>query len=177
MNTSEPEPDGRESRMTSPSDVRSLFRRLLHLHESPHRTALAFAVGVFIAFSPTYGFHTAMVVFCTWAFGLNFIALFAGAFLNNPWTLVPILGVTLWTGALIMGDSARLPPLSWDDLSFAGIYQQVMPYAVPFFVGGLVLSIIGTLIAYPLAYFIICKYRHPHAATSVAPLPPSGDVG
>lgn len=153
-----------------------MFRRILHLRESPHQTALAFAVGIFIAFSPAYGLHTAMVAFCTWAFGLNFIALFAGAFINNPWTLVPILGATFWTGALIVGET-DLPPFNWDDLSFAGIYHQVMPYAVPFFVGGIVLSILGALIAYPLAYYLIAKYRRPHSSESAAPLPPSGDVG
>jgi uncharacterized protein len=174
MSTFEPVPDRRESSMSSLADVRSLFRRILHLRESPHRTALAFAIGIFIAFSPTYGLHMAMVVFCTWAFGLNFVALFAGAFINNPWTLVPILGATFWTGAFIVGDSS-LPSFTWNDLSFAGIYHQVMPYAVPFFVGGMVLSIVGALIAYPLAYYVISKYRH--SATPVAPLPPSRDVG
>ena len=111
-----------------------------------------------------------------WAVGLNVIAILAGAFLNNPWTLVPILGATLWTGAWVMGDSGHLPSFTWEDLSFAGIYHQVLPYAVPFFVGGIVLSIIGSLIAYPLALYVISKYRHPHAARS-APLPPSRDVG
>ena len=33
-----------------------------------------------------------------------------------------------------------------------GIYHQVMPYAWPFFVGGMVLSMVGGLLAYPLAY-------------------------
>ena len=91
--------------MTSLTDVRALFRQILHLRESPHRTALAFAVGVFIGFSPTYGLHMIMVAFCTWAFGLNFVALMAGAFLNNPWTLVPILGATFWTGARLLGET------------------------------------------------------------------------
>ena len=117
-----------------------------------------------------------MVAFCTWAFGLNFIALFAGAFINNPWTLVPILGATFWTGALIVGET-DLPVFDWDDLSFAGIYHQALPYAVPFFIGGIVLSILGALSAYPVAYYLILKYRGPHASDSTAPLPPSGDVG
>jgi uncharacterized protein (DUF2062 family) len=159
--------------------VRSAFRRMLHLRESPHRTALAFAIGAFIAFSPTYGLHMAMVVFCAWAFGLNFVALFAGAMLNNPWTLVPILGATFWTGAVIVGDP-RLPSFTWDDLTFAGLYHQIMPYAVPFFVGGLVLSLLGALITYPLAYYVISKYRPSSAdlaAGTAAPLPPSGNVG
>lgn len=66
------------------TDVRSLFRRILQLEETPRRTALAFAIGVFIAFSPTYGLHMVMVGFCAWAFGLNAVALLAGAFVNNP---------------------------------------------------------------------------------------------
>ena len=70
---------------------RSLLKEVLHLRESPQRTALAFAIGVFIGFSPAYGLHTVMVLFCTWAFGLNFLALMVGAFLNNPWTW-PSLG-------------------------------------------------------------------------------------
>ena len=170
--------------MTSLTDVRSLFRQILHLRESPHRTALAFAVGIFIAFSPTYGLHTVMVAFCTWAFGLNFIALFAGAFVNNPWTLVPILGATFWTGALILGET-DLPAFNWNDLSFAGIYHQVMPYALPFFIGGTVLSILGALVAYPLAYYLVMKYQPAsaprrscsHLSDSTAPLPPSDRVG
>ena len=85
--------------VTIPS-FRSLLKQVLHLQESPQRTALAFAIGVFICFSPAYGLHTAMVFFFAWALGLNFLALFAGALLNNPWTVVPILGATNWVGAL-----------------------------------------------------------------------------
>ena len=70
----------------SSRSFRALLRQVLHLRESPQRTAAAFALGVFIAFSPAYGLHTVMVVLCTWLFGLNFVALMAGAFLNNPWT-------------------------------------------------------------------------------------------
>jgi len=137
---------------------RSLLRQLLHLQESPERTAVAFAVGVAIAFCPLYGLHTALVVLCTWIFGLNFVALMAGALINNPWTLVPVLGVTYWTGALILGRT-ETPTFDWHDLSFMAIYQQVMPYAVPFALGGVILSLAGALLAYPLAYRLISKYR------------------
>ncbi len=157
------------------SSLRTLLRQVLHLKESPRRTALAFAIGVFIAFSPTYGLHTAMVVFCTWAFGLNFIALMAGALINNPWTLVPILGATYWTGALVIG-GADPPGFDWHDVSFAGIYRQVLPYAAPFFLGGMLLSILGALLSYPAAYYVLARYRRrPHDAHES--LPPSNDVG
>src|SRR5215510_5488498 len=119
---------------TIPS-IRSLLKQVLHLQESPQRTALAFAIGVFIGFSPAYGLHTAMVIVCSWALRLNLIALMAGAYLNNPWTVVPILGATYWVGALLLG-RADSPSFDWQDVSFSAIYAQIMPYATPFFLGG-----------------------------------------
>jgi uncharacterized protein (DUF2062 family) len=154
---------------------RSLLKQVLHLQESPQRTALAFAIGVFIGFSPAYGLHTVMVVFCAWALGLNFLALMAGAFLNNPWTLVPILGATYWVGAFLLGRPDS-PSFDWQDVSFSAIYTQVMPYAVPFFLGGFVLSLLGAALAYPLAYYIVAKYRQSHPLDQGAPLPPPQDV-
>ena len=153
------------------ADVRSLFRQILHLRETPHRTALAFAVGVVIGFSPAYGLHMLMVGFCAWAFGLNLIALLAGAFLNNPWTLIPVLGGTYWTGATLLGIQ-EFPSFDWSDLTFKGIYHQVMPYAWPFFVGGMVLSIVGGLLSYPVAYALISKYRQSRPIEGHEPLPP-----
>lgn len=155
---------------------RALLRQVLHLQESPQRTAVAFALGVFIAFSPAYGLHTAMVALCTWLFGLNFLALLAGAFINNPWTIIPILGATYWTGAVLLGRTDA-PTFDWHDVSFSGIYHQVLPYAGPFVLGGLVLSVIGALLSYPLAYFFFVKYRQTSVAPAVKPLPPSDSVG
>ena len=155
---------------------RALLRQVLHLQESPQRTALAFALGVFIAFSPAYGLHTLMVVLCTWLFGLNFLALLTGALVNNPWTIIPILGATYWTGALLLGRTDQ-PSFDWHDLSFSGIYQQVLPYAVPFVLGGLVLSVLGALLSYPVAYVFFQKYRSTPTGPTTEPLPPSDRVG
>ncbi len=150
---------------------RSLLKQALHLKESPQRTALAFAIGAAIAFCPFYGFHMILVGFCTWAFRMNFVALMAGALINNPWTVVPILGLTYWTGALLTG-TAESPSFNWNDLSFAGIYAQVMPYAVPFTLGGIVLSTLGALLAYPISLALIRRHRRQHAVDSAEPLPP-----
>lgn len=155
---------------------RALLRQVLHLQEPPQRTALAFALGVFIAFSPAYGLHMVLVVLCTWLFGLNFVALLAGAFVNNPWTVVPILGATYWTGALLLGRTDT-PTFTWHDLSFSGIYQQILPYAIPFAFGGFVLSVIGALVAYPAAYLLVLRYRPAPDALASQPLPPPDQVG
>ena len=155
---------------------RALLRHVLHLQESPQRTALAFALGVFIAFSPAYGLHTVLVVLFAWLFGLNFMALLTGAFVNNPWTVVPILGATYWTGALLLGRTDT-PAFDWHDLSFAGLYQQILPFAMPFGLGGFVLSVLGALLTYPTAYCLILKYRPAPNTLAAEPLPPPHQVG
>jgi uncharacterized protein (DUF2062 family) len=95
---------------------------------------------------------------------------------NNPWTIVPILGASYWTGAILLGriDS---PTFSWDDPSAAGIYEQVLPYAVPFALGGLILSVIGALLSYPAAYVLIQRHRAASEAPATGPLPPPDQVG
>lgn len=155
--------------------LHALLKQVLHLQESPHRTALAFAVGSAIAFCPFYGFHMVMVGVCSWAFKLNFIALLAGALINNPWTIVPVLGATYWTGAVLLGRSES-PEFDWSELGFRAIYEQVMPYAVPFTVGGIVLSLVAAVISYPLALYLITKHRQT-AARHAEPLPPPRPLG
>jgi uncharacterized protein len=117
-----------------------------------------------------------MVVLCTWLFGLNFLALFTGALINNPWTIIPILGATYWTGALLLGRT-EVPSFDWQDMSFTGIYEQVLPYAAPFLLGGLVLSVLGALLSYPAAYLFFQKHRAAPTSPTIEPLPPSDQVG
>lgn len=144
--------------MFSLATLRAKLGQALELHESPHRTAMAVAVGVFIAFSPTYGLHTVSVIFLAWLFRLNFFAMLAGALINNPWTLVPILGATFWTGFAVLG-MPHPPTQSWDDLSLEALYETILPYAGPFFLGGFILSLGGALISYPIAVVMIARYR------------------
>ncbi len=144
--------------MVSLGHLRSCLTQLLHLRESVHRTALAFAIGVFIAFSPTYGLHTLSAILCAWAFRLNFMAVMAGSLVNNPWTVVPILGATVWTGFTLTG-APHVPSFDWNHLGWWALYEQISPYLIPFFIGGFALSILGALLAYPAAYLLITHYR------------------
>lgn len=162
--------------MVTLSQIRSHLARLLHLKESPHRTALAFAVGVFIAFSPTYGLHTLSVLFCAWAFRLNAVALLAGSLINNPWTLVPVLGATLWTGVQLTG-LPEVPSADWTDISMLVFYEQIKPYAAPFFLGGFLLSAIGATVSYPVAYLAITTRRRQRARREAEQLPRESGLG
>ena len=138
--------------------VRQQLAHVLHLQETPHRTALAFAIGVFIAFAPHYFFHMASVVFCAWAFRLNYLALFVGSFINNPWTLAPILAASLYTGLLLVGESSATS-IEWENMTVDNMFELLSPYLFPFLVGACTLAILGSLIAYLLMRWAITRYR------------------
>lgn len=144
--------------MVKLESVRQQLAQVLHLQETPHRTALAFAIGVFIAFAPHYFFHTASVVFCAWAFRLNYLALFLGSFINNPWTLAPILAASVYIGLLLVGESSAMT-IEWENLSVDNMFEMLSPYLFPFIVGACTLAILGSLTAYPVMRWAITRYR------------------
>src|ERR1044072_6189876 len=74
---------------------RKAFRNLLNLDDPPERIALAFAVGAFIGFSPLLGLHTILAAIVAVIWRLNKLAVFTGAYIQNPWTMAPII-VASW---------------------------------------------------------------------------------
>jgi hypothetical protein len=139
---------------------RAAVRRLLAIDDPPERTALAFAVGVFIAFSPFLGLHTIMATFMAFVFRFNKIAIYSGTFINNPFiTLVPIIAISYAVGALLLGMPLSIPEegvalLRDPELLSSDYYQRLFieswHVVKPFMVGGMVLSVVCSVLAYPL---------------------------
>ncbi|MDT7543158.1 MAG: uncharacterized protein QOE33_3062 [Acidobacteriota bacterium] len=136
-----------------------MFRRLLAVDDPPERTALAFSVGVLIAFSPLLGLHTILATLVALLFRFNKIAIYAGSFVNNPFTLFPIVGASYAVGARLLNRPLRLPGVGWPLLTdphplTAAYWQQLADHfwdiLIPFSVGGFVLSVVCSLTAYPV---------------------------
>ena len=145
--------------MVTMEALRERLRQVLHLHETPHRTALAFAIGVFIAFAPHYLFHTASVVFCAWMFRLNYMAVFLGSLINNPWTLIPILASSLYTGLFLLGESSTIT-IEWNQLTMENLFDMLSPYLLPFLLGACTLATLCSILAYPLMRWTVTRYRN-----------------
>jgi hypothetical protein len=145
---------------------RNQIRELLRLNDSPRKIALAFSVGVFIAFSPILGFHTIMVFLAAWAFRLNPVALFAGAFVNNPWTFTPLYGLCLWFGVYLYGGASAFPQVSWEHLTLLRFFNNLKPYIGPFFLGTTLIGAAGALLSYYLAYHVICRLKRDRERTA-----------
>ena len=148
---------------------RKTFRRLLAIDDPPERTALAFAIGVFIAFSPFLGLHTIMATAVAFLFRFNKIAIYAGTFINNPFlTLVPIIIVSYAVGAFLLGRPVSIPEEGLELLKnpriFSGDYYRLLfiqswNIVWPFSVGAMALSVVCSLLAYPLTLQMLRAYR------------------
>jgi len=148
---------------------RARFRRLLSLDDPPERTALAFSIGVFIAFSPFLGLHTIAATLIAFLFRFNKIAIYTRTFVNNPFlTVVPIIVASYTVGAFLLHRPFGISPegvalLRHPRLFSADYYQLVFAQSwellLPFAVGGLVLSVVCSLIAYPLTLRALRAYH------------------
>lgn len=144
------------------------FHRLFALDDTPERIALAFATGVFLAFTPLIGLHTFLGCLCVFFFGLNRIALFIGVFVNNPWTLVPIYAAGTWIGGLFVGFPSKisLPSFEWSALLSRGFWLELAgqwQLWKPMFLGSTILSFIAAALAYIIALRLIRRRRARHS--------------
>src|SRR2546429_4684429 len=92
--------------------TRALIRRwldaLLHIEDTPERTAAAFALGVFFGFSPFLGLHTALGIIAAFLLNLNRVAVLLGVYSNLPWIIAPYYAFATMAGAAITHH--RIPP-------------------------------------------------------------------
>jgi uncharacterized protein len=148
------------------SYIKDRFRSLFQFNDSPHRLAMAFALGVFIAFSPTVGLHTLTCLLLAWIFRLNKLAVITGAFVNNPWTIVPMFGFCLWFGTKIVGLDMAVPPIAWQEMSLGNAYFILKPYMLPFIAGTLVVGLIAAIVSYAFIYWAAVRRRESQAMPS-----------
>jgi len=156
--------------------TRSLIRRwlekLLHVDDSPERTAAAFAMGVFFGFSPFLGLHTLLAIAFAFFFNLNRVAALLGVYSNLPWFLGPYYALATMVGAQITGH--RIPRGSGAQLRM--IFQQSMfhaefwrhlailmkPLAWPYVVGSTIAAILLAAAAYQVALAFVTSRRRLH---------------
>ena len=134
--------------------VRRAFQVLLRVQDTPHRIALAFGLGVFIAFSPLLGIHTGLALGLAFVFRLSRVAILAGAWTNNPWTVAPMFMAGTAVGCELLGVSAEtLQSIDWSlhgRAFYAALWEGLRPLVLPFIVGNTVLGVVGGTLSYLL---------------------------
>lgn len=154
------------------SYFRDKFRGIFKVKDTPHRIALAFAIGVLMGISPLIGIHYIGAFFLAWIFRLNKLVAFIGASVNNPWTVVPISSFSVWVGAKLIGLKQVLPDVDWGGITLTGIIknftdmnnfknmiEELMPFLIAFFVGSMVICIIAAIASYFIIHKLASKYQ------------------
>ena len=161
--------------------VEYLGHRVKRLPDTPHRIALGFAFGVFVSFTPLFGFHIFLGAALAWIFRANIIASLIGTLAGNPLTTPIIAAMSLALGRRILGhgvtgrDFGRIAEAfsqaavgiwqsilslfgvgtpQWSKLSLF-LYDMVWPY----FVGGLLPGLVASIAGYYLTRPLIAAYQ------------------
>ena len=147
----------------SSSQSKSIRERLVSIFrvdDSPHRVALAFAIGVCLAFFPIMGLHTITALIIAWVGRLSVPVLIAGTFVNNPWTIAPIYGGSFWFGLFLTGSSPpSLKKIDWKEMEITAIWDALKPVLWPFCIGAIVSGVLAGLVAYFIARPMIQAYQ------------------
>jgi len=163
--------------------LRRTVGQLLQLDDTPHRLALAFGLGVWLAFFPILGFHTILALLIAFVFRLNRAALLVGVYVSNPWTLAPLYMAGTVLGCEIFGvSSAELTSVDWSlhgRAFYRALFESLRPYVWPFVVGNTVLGVAGGIVGYVVLREVLERRRAAGAARSAAAAgqaPPTGGV-
>jgi uncharacterized protein len=150
--------------------LKRVFESLFHVEDTPHRIALAFGIGVWIAFSPLLGLHTVMALGIAFALRLGRAAMLLGAYINNPWTLAPLYIAGTTVGCALLGVPPEgLVAIDWDQDGVAfyrSLLAQLRPYLWPYIVGNTVVGVLGGVLGYVVLRFLIERRRAQAAGVS-----------
>ena len=147
--------------------MRHWFDQMLHTHDTPERTAAAYALGVFFGFSPFLGLHTLLGLVFAFTLGLNRVAVLLGIYSNLPWILPAYYTLATALGAailrvpikprLLQGLTAALREGSWTD--FRRLAHALTPLAWGYFLGSMIGAVILGFVAYRVSLTMIVAHR------------------
>jgi hypothetical protein len=158
--------------MLSSPRIRGWLEQLLHTHDTPQRTAAAFALGVFLGFSPLLGLHAVMGLALAFLLRLNRVAVLLGVYSNLPWIILPYYTLSTLAGAALLGAEIQPQALeqalseiahaSWRDL--AGVGHILAPFMWAYLVGSTVGALVLAAVAYRASLAMILAHRRRTAA-------------
>jgi len=157
-----------------------VMHRMRRLPDEPERVARGFAAGVFISFTPFFGFHFLGAVVIAWALRGNILAALLGTFVGNPVT-TPIIAISsVGLGQWMMGipGMMELPQIGrafgqagtqvWENVS-AIFTPRVMHWDhlreffhdiyLPYLIGGILPGIAVSVLFYWLTVPLVRAYQ------------------
>jgi len=155
--------------------------RMRRLPDSPERIARGIWAGVFITFTPLFGFHLFLAALIAKLMKGNILASLMATFVGNPFTFVFIALASMKSGHWILGSELRdgeLRSLSWkfanagselwhnimaiftaDAVDWSGLAIFARDVFYPYLVGGIMSGVFFATVAYYLAVPVLRAYQ------------------
>ena len=166
-----------------------VMHRIRRLPDQPQRIARGFAAGIFVSFTPLFGFHFMTAALVAWAIRGNIVAALLGTFVGNPLTFPFIAVLSVSLGRWILGVEGKLLPHRifeefarasrelWNNLlapfSDSTVHWQNFDYFwhnyfLPYFVGGFGPGVLVSVLSYYLSLPLIRAYHKRRARKMAA---------
>ncbi len=144
--------------MIAIATLKQKFKSILSLDAHPGHISVGFAVGVFISFTPFFGLHTPLAIALAFIFRLNKVTCITGAWVNTPFTMVPVLVASYNLGRFLRGKPAR-------ELTFTTVdWHSLQPYAKSILLGSSIIGFIAAVASYFICYWLVTFFRRKDAA-------------
>lgn len=142
----------------------AFWKKLMEIQASPHAIAAGFAIGLFVGFTPLYGFKTLLTLAVATLFRTNPVAAVVGVTIHDLFT--PFLPFTLRMeydlGYWLLSHPHHLPPalhLGHLELHQFLHWTTFFKEGLPLLIGSLVLGIPVSLASYFLLKAWIVRHR------------------
>lgn len=156
-----------------------VVHRLRRLPDPAHRISRGIAAGVFVSFTPFFGFHFFLAAAIAWLMRGNILASLLATFFGNPVTFPIIATTSVELGSWLLGKPhVPLPHIVssfsyaslelWSNISAIFTSQTaqwwrmsefVSQVFMPYLVGGLIPGVIAGLVCYYISYPVITSYQ------------------
>jgi hypothetical protein len=149
---------------------RSVIKWLVRLRRSPRAISGGFALGTFVAFTPTIGVQFAIVIFLATILNLNRPAALIAIWITNAATMAPIyafnylIGTFIWPGPPVSEVYATFQQLAltllsldmWDMLEqFREVMNLGQEIIIPLVVGSTVVGLLSAATVYAISQRLI----------------------
>jgi uncharacterized protein len=156
--------------------IKDLFlHHILHVEDTPHRIALGAASGIFVAWTPTFGFQTIFGIALAAILRANKAVVIPMAWVTNPLTNPPIYGFSYLVGHFLLTGNWSVDPKIktqlldlmkettrldiWNASFWSRLADVTIKIGLELWVGSCVVGLAVALITYPLIYKAVIRYR------------------
>jgi uncharacterized protein len=118
-----------------------------------HSLAGGFALGIFVAFTPTFGIQLLLAAFFAIIIRVNLPAALLSCFITNPFTIAPIYYFCFQVGALFIKPEKGFPEIDITSITFTDFINtytiaDAVTYMAILWLGCLIVAIISALVTH-----------------------------